>query len=60
LTRDEGGVPYSGPIFLDVLPDALPVWPSPWLLLLKAPLLPAILPDLLMLGLGADGTDLAE
>lgn len=53
-------VPYSGPTFLDVLPDALPLWKSPWLLLVEAPVLPAVLPDLLILDLAADGTDLAE
>jgi hypothetical protein len=52
--------PYSGPTFLDVLPDAPPIWKSPWLLLLDIPLLPAVLVGLLILDLAVDGTDLAE
>lgn len=52
--------PYSGPTFLDVLPDALPLWKSLWLLLPKVPLLPIALADLSMLGIEARGTDGVE
>jgi hypothetical protein len=52
--------PYSGPTFLDVLPDAPPLWKSPWLLLPKVPLLPIALADLSMLGIEARGTDGVE